>query len=324
MVAGGETDQGDWKSDEVIDLMDSTLKNEIYRDEKSKRVGSTGGLINNQPIICGGFGGPFDDYHQGSTYTVRGQSKDSYQMLEKRSCSSSVVLNQTNLWVTGGSEKTIGSTEFISLVQPPRKGPELPFTVFCHSMVLVDPKTIFLIGGLQNSQISKKTWIIDPTKNFEIKCGPDLNEARYGHSCSKMKIDEKIYLVVAGGFGNCKYLDSVEILDTTSLDQGWTLGNNFIFVKITKKLKCYYTFSLGPKLPRKIAHSTMVCSPTEKGVIIIGGRFHSDSNALIELSGYSKESLKWTTLKQKLSFPRYWHVSFLIPESIMKMFRMTI
>ena len=147
MVAGGETEQGDWKSDEVIDLMDSTLKNEIYRDEKSKRVGATGGLINNQPIICGGFGGPFDDYHQGSTYTVRGQSKDSYQMLEKRrQHPSSVVLNQTNLWVTGGS--TVNkSTEFISLDQPPCKGQELPFNVQGHSMVLVDQKTIFLIGG---------------------------------------------------------------------------------------------------------------------------------------------------------------------------------
>ena len=40
---------------EVIDLVDSTLKNEIFRDERSKRSGATGGLINNWPLICGGF-----------------------------------------------------------------------------------------------------------------------------------------------------------------------------------------------------------------------------------------------------------------------------
>ena len=118
--------------------------------------------------------------------------------------------------------------------QPPRKGPELPFTISSHSMVLVDPKTIFLIGGSQSSQRSKKTWIIDPSKNFEVKSGPDLNEARVLHSCSKMKIGEKIYLIVAGGYGvdQCITLDSVEILDTTSLDQGWTLGNNLTLQKI--------------------------------------------------------------------------------------------
>ena len=220
------------ESIEVIDLMDSTLKNEIYHDERSKRVGATGGLINNQPIICGGFDGPCSNF-----YTVLGQFNNSRQMLEERRYCSSVVLNQTDLWLTGGSSggsTANKSTELISIDQPPRKGPELPFTISSHSMVLVDPKTIFLIGGSQSSQRSKKTWIIDPSKNFEVKSGPDLNEARVLHSCSKMKIGEKIYLIVAGGYGvdQCITLDSVEILDTTSLDQGWTLGNNLTLQKI--------------------------------------------------------------------------------------------
>ena len=74
----------------------------------------------------------------------------------------------------------------------------------------------------------------------------------------------------------------------------------------------------------------MLCSPTEKGVIIIGGVSEPEgplsqfsivkvfSNALMELTGNSRDSLKWTTLRQKLRFPRSDHVSFPITEGIMK------
>merc|ERR1712020_649587 len=105
--------------------------------------------------------------------------------------------------VEKNNDESLKSTEMISLDQPPVPGPDLPFTVAYHSMVLVDPTTIYLIGGGQNDQISEysnKTWIIDPTNNFQIKVGPSLNFARKNHSCSKMKIEGRIFLVVAGGY----------------------------------------------------------------------------------------------------------------------------
>ena len=78
----------------------------------------------------------------------------------------------------------------------------------------------------------------------------------------------------------------------------------------------------------------MIQSPTEKGVVVIGGlkvefeknkrkrkaRGHDEhlveSNALIELSGDSVESLKWTILEQKLKYPRYLHLSFPVPNEV--------
>ena len=75
----------------------------------------------------------------------------------------------------------------------------------------------------------------------------------------------------------------------------------------------------------------MVTSLTGKGVVVIGGKiFHQafhyttkrmigiegGSNALLELSGDSKDSLKWTVLGQTLQFPRKEHVSFTIPNEI--------
>ena len=114
-------------------------------------------------------------------------------------------------------------------------GPDLPFTIWTHSMVHVDPTAIYLIGGIQNDELSNKTWIIDPTNEFQIKVGPSLNIARNFHSCSKMRIEGRIYLVVAGGFKDPDILDSVELLDTSCPDQGWKKGMTYI-IKTSMKM----------------------------------------------------------------------------------------
>ena len=61
----------------------------------------------------------------------------------------------------------------------------------------------------------------------------------------------------------------------------------------------------------------MVTSPTDRGVVVIGGELEGEyswqqpcSNALFELSGDSIDTLKWTILKQKLQYPRSMHLSF--------------
>ena len=67
----------------------------------------------------------------------------------------------------------------------------------------------------------------------------------------------------------------------------------------------------------------MIFSPTEKGVLIIGGngiienrtriKYVSD---LLELSGDSVETLEWRILEQKLQHPRSNHVSLSISNDI--------
>ena len=64
-----------------------------------------------------------------------------------------------------------------------------------------------------------------------------------------------------------------------------------------------YTTLSGPKLPVQLSEFEMVSSP--KGVVVIGGtswyQTHGIGNAdLMELSGDSISTLKWTILKQKL------------------------
>ena len=62
----------------------------------------------------------------------------------------------------------------------------------------------------------------------------------------------------------------------------------------------------------------MISSPTEKGVVMIGGRknYREYSSDLLELSGDSNETLEWKILKQKLQHPRSNHVSFSISNDI--------
>ena len=105
--------------------------------------------------------------------------------------------------------------------QPPEDGPKLPFTVSYHSMVQVDSTSIYLIGGYQDNKKSEKTWIIDAKNNFAIKEGPPMNNPRNVHSCATMRLNNKIFIIVAGGW-NCR--SHTEILDTSLPTNKWKTG----------------------------------------------------------------------------------------------------
>ena len=89
-------------------------------------------------------------------------------------------------------------------------------------MIQYDEKSIYIIGGFQNGSISNKTWIVDPTNEFQITEGPSLNKGRAYHGCAKMTLNGRTILVVAGGY-NSGALDSVEILDPSE-NNVWTQG----------------------------------------------------------------------------------------------------
>ena len=281
VVTGFPTENG--KHLEIIDLIDPILKNDVFVDKMTERHGCFGGIFQNQLFICGGFDDDFScpfcsysasqnsdlkkhlrivhkvDYGQGNNHpghpfskecnVVLPKYKESFQMLEKRIDASSVEINQDTLWITGGHEKK--SSEIVSMnFQPTVKGKELPFTIHYHSMVAVDQHTIFIIGGkldgtLNGNFPTNKTWVIDPTNNFDLKPGPSLQVGRLRHSSSKIKINEKIYLVVAGGieFGR---IDSVELLDTTSPDQGWIIGKYNYQVGHINSFQTRTSFSFRP------------------------------------------------------------------------------
>ena len=63
----------------------------------------------------------------------------------------------------------------------------------------------------------------------------------------------------------------------------------------------------------------MISSPTEKGVVMIGGGWKPHiglSSDLLELSGDSQETLEWRILEQKLQYLRSSHISYSISNDI--------
>ena len=215
-----------------MDLLNPNYKYQLLLNNVPKVGLATGGILQNSPIVCGG-----SIYGIASkNCVVIGQPEMEMKMIEKRSGAASVALDQSTLWIVGGCNgDDLSTTEFIKLGQPSVKGPDMPFRIYGHSMIQYDEKSIYIIGGKQNNSIlSYKTWIVDPTNVFQITEGPSLNKGRADHGCAKMTINGRTILVVAGGFGNGGHFDSVEILDPQG-NNVWTLG---MYLKIITAELC--------------------------------------------------------------------------------------
>ena len=149
---------------------------------------------------------------------------------------SSIVLENSRIWITGGLYSLhCKRTQFFTLDQKLINGPELPIPISGHSMVQVDAQTVYVIGGtkplkfgLSEDRLTEdsidKTWKFDPTNNFKMEPGPSLIERRFQHACATMKVNGKIFIVVAGGHKKI----SVEFLDTTEPEKGWKLGKYIV------------------------------------------------------------------------------------------------
>ena len=80
---------------------------------QTRVIGATGGLLQNLPIVCGGF-----NYGTSQDCVVIGQPEMEMKMIEKRYDAASVALDQSTLWIVGGWNghlNDLRSTEFIKL-----------------------------------------------------------------------------------------------------------------------------------------------------------------------------------------------------------------
>ena len=232
---------------EIVDLLHPKTKYDLLADNVPRVSFATGGLLQNSPIVCGGnYPQISQNRNISQDCVVIGQPK--IEMIEKRFLAASVALDKSTLWIVGGH--FLSSTEFIKLGQPSVKGPDLPFTIWGHSMIQYDEKSIYIIGGWQNSSgfinntwmakwnVSNKTWIVDLTNGFQITEGPSLNKGRFIHGCAKMTINGRTVLVVAGGHNLVDSVDSVEILDPLG-NNVWSQG---MFLKLIIVELCTHHF----------------------------------------------------------------------------------
>ena len=116
---------------EVIDLIDPKNKCHPLKNFPIQASFATGGLLQNKtPVICGGFTGNKDDNLKCFIIdkSISG-SNHSIDLIYERTGSASVVLNNSQLWITGGDPRgpypSQTSSEFVSLTKPTELGMSL-------------------------------------------------------------------------------------------------------------------------------------------------------------------------------------------------------
>jgi hypothetical protein len=220
------------KKNEIVDINNPTnvCVPKFWADYPLDQVqGASGGLLtnNNALLICGGEGSRLldDCFSIGINSNPHGIKKTA-TLTQPRGYASSVVLNSTSLWLTGGrlGSGYTKSTEFVQLTGT-SPGPDLPLEVAGHCLVSLNDTTLILIGGnLQSGTNSKATWFYN-TDHKTWTDGPSLTIARHAHhSCALFKSPQHGHtdtVIVTGGW-NGATLASTELLylDSNSWQSG--------------------------------------------------------------------------------------------------------
>jgi hypothetical protein len=200
---------------EVIDLEDSNNICQDLEDYPIQVFAAVGGLLNQvYPLVCGG------QPYTKSCYIVN-QPGQSSEMIDERRQSASLTLNSTHLWITGGynGNGILKRSEFVSIGQPAVKGPDLPFAVYEHCLVIVNSSTALLCGGENNVGVFNECHYMNLVDHSWSQ-GPSMMTKRYDHSCGIFKSathQGRNVIIAAGGLDDYgEWLDSVEILDPTT------------------------------------------------------------------------------------------------------------
>ena len=192
-----------------------------------------GGLIKSKwPLICGGYN--YENMGRQPKCFVIGKDKitTAYDLIEPRSGTASVVLNDEVIWVASGyiglgnAGYATKSSEFVHIDKPTTRGPDLPMFFTFHCMTKINENLVILIEGTQTKKV---TLLVDVGKNFTMKLGPELGEGREGHACETFTYNEKPLVIVAGGDhgDGGSNIKTTEILDFES-GRGWLKGTTLL------------------------------------------------------------------------------------------------
>ena len=123
--------------------------------------------------------------------------------------------------------------------------------------------------------------IFDPIPNVKIR-----------RKREKQIIYKKILFL--GGY-NGAYLSTVEVLEPGS--QVW---------------------KEGPSLPKGMYGGAMVEDTAANSVLYVGGRYedYPYSADIYRLAGPLTVTSRWEKLPQQLKYPRFWHIAFFVPDSL--------
>ncbi len=303
---------------EVIDLKSSATICKNLPNFPATVQAAIGGLgLKENPIMCGGYQNQYSSNKCHSLENNEWVSSDSMNLVRVEA--TAAQLQDGKLLVTGGKNGShyISSAEMLTDVGWESNIPSLPVTINGHCMVTVNSTTVMVIGGIQNSQSSGKTFYF----TFGEECwteGPKLKYRRGHHSCGRIrsgKESQKMSIIVAGGSSFLSSVDIVKILADVaggSIDELSFLSSVEILDEGSNK------WQAGPELPFEIRFSQMV-EDQNGGVVLVGGQSPSVSKLenLYKLPHAGRDAV-WTKMQQKLKTGRKEHTAFLVPDNIVE------
>ena len=205
-------------------------------------------------------------------------------LLHPRKFSSSVVINTSSMWISGGSawrgESAETTSEIISIDQGiPILGVDLPEKMSKHCSASINTTHVFLAGNYYNT---KMAYIVDTsTSPFKFIKLPPLLGNREAAGCGVSVSETKdTQLIVAGG-----YDWSGAMLMTSEL--------------YSIKQKQWVD---GPALPRGFEHGASV-SNKEHPLMLIGGQ-DENGNVRGDIMDYDAKTNSFQILPGQLKTPR--------------------
>jgi hypothetical protein len=289
--------------------------------------GTTGGLIDNVPLICGGYtlyNAAFDECLViGKTETTVATT-----MSTPRGDAASATLNGNTLWVTGGlathSPPPLQTTELVQL-NGTRPGPDLPIPLARHCVVALNSTTFLVIGGYTSFRVTNAVYYYRFDTNRWIP-GPPLSTTRQFHACTRFtsalhgNLD---VVLVAGGSERFNFLDTSEILIVGT--DSWTPGTYHSVTEIFSCCACAFAFSskvffldcllycfAGPSLPRPTTSAQLIPTLDKLGALHIGGSFTENDIYKLECTS---TACTWIQLQQTFSIERVNYVAMYVPSS---------
>ena len=290
---------------EIIDIGSASPSCQDLTNFPTKFYGAIGGLASNSnPIICGGMDGTINDI-VADCFTYKdgdwNMSPGLFWPLLSAAVSPTGCSNEAfNLFSTGGMAHIypagfapISVAQVLSDAGWQELSNPLENSSAFHCMVLLQPTSVLVIGGVQDETwYSSSTFFFD-TDTEEWSDGPKLNGGRRSFSCGKLQADSgssQDRVIVAGGW-NGAVISSTEILDVDSI----------------------YGWSSGPELPIGILGASMI-EDSSRGVILIGGsNGNVPLNTLYKLSHAKSE---WIVMPQQLKIGRSYATAFLVPDEV--------
>ena len=225
MVTTGINRDGTHTTSEIIDLtIKGGNKCENWPKFPISVSEATGGLIENNVLICGGYDGRYID----ECYSLSNKKATFVTYMSvKRTDAASVVVNDDTLWITGGRDwlgysHIFASTEYITMTGT-TSGPDLPMPLKQHAILAINSSCSMVVGGGTGDTFDVTSTFYYDHNNDVWTNGPSMNQARYEHAAG-MIIDEftsENFVAVTGGG---LHIDSTELL----INNEWIQGNFFV------------------------------------------------------------------------------------------------